>query len=72
MLWAAIKAQFSCAAILVVIYLLGISRAPSMLLALPRARPGRRHVRVDGLVFNAVAKGYDFFTYYFTLGASRR
>src|SRR5690349_23226135 len=35
MLWAALKAVFSVAAILVVIYLLDISRAPSMLLALP-------------------------------------
>ena len=68
MLWAAIKALFSCAAILVVIFLLGISRAPTMLLALPGARPGRHHLRVaSALVFNALAKGYDFFTYYFTL-----
>ena len=35
MLWAAMKALFSVAAIMVVIYLLGISRAPTMLLALP-------------------------------------
>src|SRR5664279_95199 len=41
MLWAAIKALFSCTAILVVIFLLGISRAPTMLLALAAGRgPG--------------------------------
>ena len=67
MLWAAIKALFSCAAILVVIFLLGISRAPSMLLALPVLGLAGITFASIGLVFNAVAKGYDFFTYYFTL-----
>ena len=46
MLWAAIKALFSCAAILVVIFVLGISRAPTMLLALPVLGLRRRHLRV--------------------------
>ena len=67
MLWAAIKALFSCAAILVVIFLLGISRAPTMLLALPVLALAGITFASIGLVFNAVAKGYDFFTYYFTL-----
>ncbi|MGZ5129669.1 MAG: ABC transporter permease [Caldimonas sp.] len=67
MLWAAIKALFSCAAILVVIFLLGISRAPTMLLALPVLGLVGITFASLGLVFNAVAKGYDFFTYYFTL-----
>ncbi len=67
MLWAAMKALFSCAAILVVIFLLGISRAPTMVLAIPvLALVGVTFASV-ALVFNAVAKGYDFFTYYFTL-----
>lgn len=67
MLWAAIKALFSCIAILAVIFLLGISRAPSMLLALPvLALVGVTFASL-ALVFNALAKGYDFFTYYFTL-----
>lgn len=67
MLWAAIKALFSCAAILVVVFVLGISRAPSMLLALPVLGLAGVTFASLGLVFNAVAKGYDFFTYYFTL-----
>ncbi len=67
MLWAAMKALFSCTAILVVIFLLGISRAPTMLLALPVLGLAGVTFASIGLVFNAEAKGYDFFTYYFTL-----
>jgi len=67
MLWAAIKALFSCAAILVVVFVLGISRAPSMLLALPVLGLAGVTFASLALVFNALAKGYDFFTYYFTL-----
>ena len=67
MLWAAFKALFSCTAILIVIFLLGISRAPTMLLALPVLGLAGITFASIGLVFNAVAKGYDFFTYYFTL-----
>jgi lipooligosaccharide transport system permease protein len=67
MLWAALKASFSCAAILAVVFALGISRAPSMLLALPvLAFVGVTFASI-ALVFNALAQGYDFFTYYFTL-----
>src|SRR3954468_7256707 len=67
MLWAAIKALFSCAAILVVIFVLDISRAPSMLLALPVLGLAGITFASLALIFNALAKGYDFFTYYFTL-----
>ena len=67
MLWAAMKALFSCAAILVVIFLLGISRSPMMLLALPVLGLAGVTFASLALVFNALAKGYDFFTYYFTL-----
>jgi len=67
MLWAALKALFSVSAILVVIFLLGISRAPSMLLALPVLGLVGVTFASLALVFNALAKGYDFFTYYFTL-----
>lgn len=67
MLWAALKALFSVAAILVVIAALGISRAPSMLLALPVLGLVGITFASLALVFNALAKGYDFFTYYFTL-----
>ena len=67
MLWAAFKALTSAAAIMAVIFALGISRAPTMLLALPvLAFVGITFASV-ALVFNALAKGFDFFTYYFTL-----
>lgn len=67
MLWAALKALFSVSAILVVIFLLGISRAPTLLLALPVLGFVGITFASIALVFNALAKGYDFFTYYFTL-----
>ena len=67
MLWAALKASFSCAAILAVIFALGISRAPTMLLALPVLAVVGVTFASIALVFNALARSYDFFTYYFTL-----
>ena len=67
MLWAAMKALFSVAAILAVIFVLGISRAPTMVLALPVLGLVGIAFASMALVFNALAKGYDFFTYYFTL-----
>ena len=67
MLWAAMKALFSVGAILVVIFLLGISRTPAMLLAVPVLGLVGITFASIALVFNALAKGYDFFTYYFTL-----
>ena len=67
MLWAAFKSLFSVAAIMIVIFVLGISRAPTMLLALPVLGLVGITFASVALVFNALAKGYDFFTYYFTL-----
>lgn len=67
MLWAALKSLFSVAAIMAVIYALDISRSPSMLLALPLLGVVGITFASIALVFNALAKGYDFFTYYFTL-----
>ena len=67
MMWAALKALFSVAAIMVVIFVLGISRAPGMLLALPVLGFVGVTFASIALVFNALAQGYDFFTYYFTL-----
>jgi lipooligosaccharide transport system permease protein len=67
MVWAALKALFSVAAILLVIFALGISRQPTMLLALPVLGFVGVTFASMALVFNALAKGYDFFTYYFTL-----
>jgi lipooligosaccharide transport system permease protein len=59
--------MFTVTAILAVIFLLGISREPSMLLALPVFMGVGITFASIALVFNALAKGYDFFTYYFTL-----
>ncbi|WP_119156753.1 ABC transporter permease [Caldimonas tepidiphila] len=67
MLWAALKSLFSVTAILLVIVALGISRAPTMLAALPVLLFVGITFASIALVFNALAKGYDFFTYYFTL-----
>ncbi len=67
MLWAACKSLFSVTTILLVIFALGISRAPTLLLALPVLGLVGVTFASIALVFNALAKGYDFFTYYFTL-----
>ncbi len=67
MLWAAFKAVFTILAILGVMLALGISHSPKLLLAVPvLALVGVTFASL-ALVFNALAKGYDFFTYYFTL-----
>ena len=67
MLWAALKALISAAAIMAVIFALGISRAPTLLVALlVLGLVGITFASV-ALVFNALAQGYDFFTSYFTL-----
>jgi lipooligosaccharide transport system permease protein len=67
MLWAAMKSMFSVLAILGVLFALNISREPTMLLALPvLCLVGVAFASV-ALVFNALAHGYEFFTYYFTL-----
>ena len=66
-LWAATKSLFSGIAILLVILVLGVSRAPTLVLILPVIVLVGLCFSAIGLCFNAVAKGYDFFTYYFTL-----
>ena len=67
MLWAAYKAFFTATAILIVMLLLGISRSPMLLLAWPLLFLVGITFSSLALIFNALAKGYDFFTYYFTL-----
>jgi len=67
LLWASIKSMFTVAAILVVLFAIGISREPTMLLALPVLWLVGLTFAAIALVFNALARGYDFFTYYFTL-----
>ena len=67
MLWAAFKALFTSAVILAVMLALGISHSPMLLLALPLLGLVGITFSCIALIFNALAKGYDFFTYYFTL-----
>lgn len=67
MLWAAFKALFSVTAILGVMLALGISYSPKLLLAWPVLLGAGITFSSIALIFNALAKGYDFFTYYFTL-----
>jgi lipooligosaccharide transport system permease protein len=67
MLWAAFKSLFTVTAILGVMLALGISHSPKLLVAWPILLGVGITFSCMALVFNAMAKGYDFFTYYFTL-----
>ncbi len=67
MLWAAFKAIFTVTAILGVMLGLGISHSPKLLFAWPVLLGVGITFSSLALVVNALAKGYDFFTYYFTL-----
>ena len=67
MLWAAFKALFTVTAILGVMLALSISHSPKLLVAWPVLLGVGIMFSSIALIFNALAKGYDFFTYYFTL-----
>ncbi|MBS0308115.1 MAG: ABC transporter permease [Proteobacteria bacterium] len=67
MLWAATKSMFSGIAILGVMFVLGIGLHLQTVLVLPLLFLVGMSFASLGLVANAVARGYDFFTYYFTL-----
>jgi lipooligosaccharide transport system permease protein len=67
MLWAGFKAMFSVTAILAVMLALDISHSPKLLAAWPVLWGVGLTFSCIALIFNALAKGYDFFTYYFTL-----
>ena len=66
-LWAASKSLLSATAIALVVFTLGVSRAGTLPLVLPVALLTGLCFAAVGLCFNALAKGYDFFSYYFTL-----
>ena len=66
-LWAAFKAIFTVSIIMVVMLLLGISHEWTLLLAWPILLLVGITFSCIAMVFTALAKGYDFFTYYFTL-----
>jgi lipooligosaccharide transport system permease protein len=67
MLWAAFKALFTITAILGVMCALGITQSWKLLAAWPILLFVGITFSCIALIFNALAKGYDFFTYYFTL-----
>ena len=67
MLWAGFKAMFTVTAILGVMLVLGISHSPKLLAAWPVLLAVGITFSCIALIFNAMAQGYDFFTYYFTL-----
>ena len=67
MLWAAFKALFTITAILGVMCALGITQSWKLLAAWLILLFVGITFSCIALIFNALAKGYDFFTYYFTL-----
>jgi lipooligosaccharide transport system permease protein len=67
MLWASFKSLFSVTAILLIMTALGIVTTPKVLLAWPLLWLAGITFSCIALIFNALAKGYDFFTFYFTL-----
>src|SRR5450830_497445 len=67
LLWSATKSLFSGVAILGVIFALGIGLHPQVVLVLPLLFLIGMTFAALGLIMNALARGYDFFTYYFTL-----
>ena len=67
MLWATFKSLFTITAILGVMMALGITQSWKILLAWPCLLFVGITFSCLALIFNALAKGYDFFTYYFTL-----
>jgi lipooligosaccharide transport system permease protein len=67
MLWAGFKALFTVTAILGVMLALNISHTPKLLAAWPVLLGVGITFSCIALIFNALANGYDFFTYYFTL-----
>lgn len=66
-LWAASKSVLSGLAIIAVVWVLGISRAPTLPLALFVVALTGLCFGAIGLCVNALARNYDFFTFYFTL-----
>ncbi len=67
MLWAAYKSVFTVTSILAVMVALGISASPKLLVAWVILALAGITFSSMALIFNALAKGYDFFNYYFTL-----
>lgn len=67
MVWAASKSVLSGAAILVVIWALGLAHHPLSLWVLPLTLVIGLTFAAMGLVITSISPSYDFFMYYFTL-----
>lgn len=67
LVWAGFKSLFTASAILLVMLALGISYSVKLIAALPLLFLTGICFASLALIFNALAKGYDFFTYYITL-----
>ena len=67
LLWAASKSFLSGVAILVVIWVLGLSHSPLTLWVIPLSLLIGFCFAGMGLVMTAISPSYDFFLYYFTL-----
>lgn len=65
--WAASKSLLSGIAVLAVIWLLGLSHSPLTLWLIPLSLLVGLSFASLGLIMTAIAPGYDFFMYYFTL-----
>ncbi|HCI14047.1 MAG: nodulation protein NodJ [Gallionellales bacterium GWA2_60_142] len=65
--WAASKSLLSGIAVLAVIWALGLSHSPLTLWLIPLALLVGLCFAAIGLIVTALAPGYDFFMYYFTL-----
>jgi len=65
--WAASKSLLSGLAVLAVIWLLGLSHSPLTLWLIPLSLLVGLCFASLGLIITAIAPGYDFFMYYFTL-----
>ena len=66
-LWAAAKSTLTGVIMLAVVFALGVSREPTLLLLVPVVMLTGLAFGAVGLCFNALARGYEFFAYYFTL-----
>jgi lipooligosaccharide transport system permease protein len=67
MVWAASKSLLSGLAVLAVIWVMGLSHSPLSLWIIPLAFLVGLCFASLGLIMTALAPGYDFFMYYFTL-----
>lgn len=66
-LWAGFKSAVAGTAMLLILSALGLATFPAALLILPTAIGGGLAFAGIALVCNALAKGYEFFSFYFSL-----